>query len=75
MPRDTQASDLLPLPSVRSAVLDLISDRDAGADDREFLEALRAAVCRGRTPAGDLWQKYHADGPSIRARVYARYGY
>ena len=75
MPRDVLSSDDRTPPSIRNAVLDLISDRDPAEDDQTFLEALRDAVCRGRTPAGDLWQKYRADAPSIRARVYARYGY
>jgi len=75
MARDTLSSDELPQRSIRTAILDLISDRDPAEDDGDFLEALRDAVCRGRTPAGDLWQKYRADAPSIRARVYARYGY
>ncbi|HPG23817.1 MAG TPA: hypothetical protein PLH75_13600 [Amaricoccus sp.] len=75
MPRDTLSSDDRSPSSIRSAVLDLISDRDPAEDDQNFLVALRDVVCRGRTPARDLWQKYRADAPSIRARVYARYGY
>ncbi len=64
---------------VRAAVLDLLARAaprpaalgEPSEEEREFLETLRRIVAR--SAAEELWDKYHAPQPDVRARIYARY--
>jgi hypothetical protein len=78
MPRDLPNQDPNHRTPVRAAVLDFLSragDAAGAVDDGELIAALRAALCNGRGPVDDLWEKYHRPRADRVARVYARYGY
>lgn len=77
MPYDFDTRPKAPPPSLRAAVLDLMSRCDGGEalDDRELRTALRTLVVTARRPADDLWELYHGGRSDRAGRVYARYGY
>lgn len=77
MPYDLDTRRTAPPPSLRAAVLDLMSRCDGGdaLDERELRAALRTLVVATRRPADDLWERYHGDRSDRAGRVYARYGY
>jgi len=76
MPYDLDTRRLTPPPSLRAAVLDLLSRSDDGAalDERELRAALRALVVAARRPADELWELYHGGRSDRVGRVYAKYG-
>jgi hypothetical protein len=65
-----------PRTLVRTAVLDLVGSAAPGsgalgAEEREFLAALRRIV--ERSPAEELLDKYRGSQPDSRARIFARF--
>ncbi len=61
---------------VRAAVMELVGQRRAaarelGADEAEFLAALRRIVAQA--PALDLWEHYHGADADAASRVFARF--
>ena len=64
-------SRIVEFPARRAAVLDLVARAPLGAEEAEFLEALRRIVAR--TPAEALWDKYRSSRADGRARIFARY--
>jgi hypothetical protein len=71
MPRNPDQSRTF----VRAAVLELVASQPEfgamGAEEREFLAALRRIV--ERSPAEELWDKYRGSQPDGRSRIFARF--
>jgi hypothetical protein len=75
-------SAVTPLPRrtpLRAAVLDFVAasgprptaDEGMGAEEQEFIEALRRIVYQSR--ADELWDLYRNARPDARGRIYGRF--